>query len=205
MCGIAGIVHSDGRSIDERVLRAFTDRMRHRGPDDGGLHVAPGPAHSGLHAGLGHRRLSIIDLSPLGHQPMANEDETVWITFNGEIYNYKPLRDDLLAKGHRFRSGSDTEVIVHGYEEYGEQICEKLGGMFAFGIWDSRAGKLLLARDRFGKKPLYVRTTSTGLAFASELKAFWNCPISNPLSILKVFHCTLRSNTFRRPIPFIKE
>jgi asparagine synthase (glutamine-hydrolysing) len=161
--------------------------MRHRGPDDGGLRLAPGPAHSGLHAGLGHRRLSIIDLSPLGHQPMANEDETVWITFNGEIYNYKPLRDDLLAKGHRFRSGSDTEVIIHGYEEYREKICEKLSGMFAFGIWDSRTGKLLLARDRFGKKPLYVRTTNTGLAFASELKSFLELPDFKPALDLKSF------------------
>ena len=180
MCGIAGIVHTDGIPVDERVLGAVTDRMRHRGPDDRGLHLAAGPAGSGLHAGLGHRRLSIIDLSPLGHQPMANENETVWITFNGEIYNYKSLRADLVAKGHTFRSETDTEVIVHGYEEYGENVCRKLSGMFAFGVWDCAAGRLLLARDRFGKKPLYYCKEGNRFSFASELKSFRELPGFTP-------------------------
>jgi asparagine synthase (glutamine-hydrolysing) len=176
MCGIAGIVDNKNRPVDETALRNMTDRLRHRGPDDGGVRVVPGPAGSGLCAGLGHRRLSIIDLSPLGRQPMANEDESVWITFNGEIYNYIDLREDLVSKGHRFRSRSDTEVIVHGYEEYGAGVCEKLSGMFAFAVWDAPKGRLLLARDRFGKKPLYYRQTSSGISFASEPKAFFALP-----------------------------
>jgi asparagine synthase (glutamine-hydrolysing) len=181
MCGIAGIVAvNNAPAIDESVIRAMTDRMRHRGPDDSGAQVVAGPAGSGKCAGLGHRRLSIIDLSPLGHQPMANEDRTVWVTFNGEIYNYKPLREDLIGKGHRFVSGSDTEVLVHGWEEYREKICEKITGMFAFAIWDARDGTLLLARDRFGKKPLYFRNTPQGLSFASELKCFPAIPGFSP-------------------------
>jgi asparagine synthase (glutamine-hydrolysing) len=180
MCGIAGIVDITNRPVDEAVVRNMTDRLRHRGPDDGGARIASGPLGSGLSAGLGHRRLSIIDLSELGHQPMANEDESVWITFNGEIYNYLDLRDDLLALGHRFRSRTDTEVIIHGYEEYGAGVCEKLSGMFAFAIWDAPKGRLLLARDRFGKKPLYYRQTSSGISFASEPKAFFALPGFTP-------------------------
>jgi asparagine synthase (glutamine-hydrolysing) len=180
MCGIAGLVNVHNDPVEESVVRGMTDRMRHRGPDDGGVQIVSGPAASGLCAGLGHRRLSIIDLSPLGHQPMANEDRTVWITFNGEIYNYKTLRNDLISKGHRFRSESDTEVIIHGYEEYKEKICEKINGMFAFGIWDARAGSLLLARDRFGKKPLYYRHAERGFSFASELKSFLSVPGFRP-------------------------
>jgi|WetSurMetagenome_2_1015567.scaffolds.fasta_scaffold00026_55 asparagine synthase (glutamine-hydrolysing) len=172
MCGIAGMVRRDNLPIDGRELLAMTDRMRHRGPDGGGTRVIAGPPGSGLCAGLGHRRLSIIDLSPLGRQPMANEDGTVWVTFNGEIYNYKTLRVDLVERGHTFRSESDTEVIIHGYEEYGEKICAKLNGMYAFGIWDGKRGRLVLCRDRFGKKPLYYRQSGEGLEFASELKSF---------------------------------
>ena len=171
MCGIAGIVSVQGVPVEEKVLRAMTDGMAHRGPDDAGYKILSGPRDSGLSAGLGHRRLSIIDLSPLGHQPMSNEDQTVWITFNGEIYNYKDLREELAAKGHRFVSETDTEVIIHGYEEYGDRLCEKLSGMFAFAIWDAARGRLTLARDRFGKKPLYYWRYAEGMAFASELKA----------------------------------
>jgi asparagine synthase (glutamine-hydrolysing) len=180
MCGIAGIISGHNVPVEESVVRSMTDAMRHRGPDDAGVMTMAGPAGSGLSAVLGHRRQSIIDLSPLGHQPMANEDHTVWITFNGEIYNYKTLRQDLISKGHRFRSETDTEVIVHGYEEYGEKICEKISGMFAFGIWDARVGSLLLARDRFGKKPLYYRCAEGGLSFASELKCFLSLPGFKP-------------------------
>jgi asparagine synthase (glutamine-hydrolysing) len=142
--------------------------MRHRGPDADGVH------HDGP-AALGHVRLSIIDLSG-GAQPMANEDGSVWIVFNGEIYNYRALRDELLAKGHVFKTESDTEVIVHLYEELGARCVERLRGMFAFAIWDARNGSLFLARDRVGIKPLYLHTGPEGLAFASEVKALLELP-----------------------------
>lgn len=180
MCGIAGIVHTDNRPVDSQILRNMTDKLFHRGPDDGGIQLMPGPDDSGLFAGFGHRRLSIIDLSPLGRQPMTNEDQTVWITFNGEIYNYKTIRDDLIAKGHRFRSETDTEVIVHGYEEYGREILNRLNGMFAFAVWDVKTGQLLLARDRFGKKPLYYYKSNNGISFASEIKAILSVPGFTP-------------------------
>lgn len=176
MCGIAGLVNTNNRSIDTKVLTAMTNSLVHRGPDDCGVQCLNGPENSGLHAGLGHRRLSIIDLSALGHQPMTNEDRTIWITFNGEIYNFRELRADLVNKGHMFTSETDTEVIIHGYETYGAEICCKLHGMFAFAIWDSTKGILLLARDRFGKKPLYYSRTADNFAFASELKAFRSNP-----------------------------
>ncbi|NLW33313.1 MAG: asparagine synthase (glutamine-hydrolyzing) [Fibrobacter sp.] len=176
MCGIAGIITNDNSMVNERELRAMTDSLMHRGPDDGGVQCFDGPAHTGLHAGLGHRRLSIIDLSAQGHQPMANEDRTIWISFNGEIYNYKDLRMDLIRRRHTFSSETDTEVILHGYEEYGNEICSKIKGMFAFAIWDGNRGELLLARDRFGKKPLYYWLSPNGIVFASELKAFLHLP-----------------------------
>ncbi len=180
MCGIAGIVSINNVPIEEAVLRAMTDSLAHRGPDDGGTRIIPGPSDSGISAGLGHRRLSIIDLSPLGHQPMTNEDKTIWISFNGEIYNYKELRIDLINKGHQFRSETDTEVIIHGYEEYRERLCDKLNGMFAFAVWDAARGRLVLARDRFGKKPLYYWRFDDGMAFGSELKALLRHPRFHP-------------------------
>ena len=142
---------------------AMLESIRHRGPDGDGLYLRPNVA-------LGHRRLAIIDLTT-GQQPLANEDETVWITFNGEIYNYQELRNDLLARGHRMRTQSDTEVIVHLYEEYGGECVQKLRGMFAFAIWDERQQTLFLARDRVGIKPLYYRLSQDSLLFASEIKA----------------------------------
>ena len=138
------------------------DQIRHRGPDDEGFYVE-GPV------GLGMRRLSIIDLSG-GHQPISNEDGAVWVVFNGEIYNYQALRQDLMSRGHRFRTDSDTETLVHLYEEFGAGFVNRLRGMFAFAIWDGRERCLLLARDRFGKKPLYYAETGQGLFFGSELK-----------------------------------
>jgi asparagine synthase (glutamine-hydrolysing) len=185
MCGIAGIVSLRHAPIDEAVLAAMTNSLAHRGPDDSGTLVIPGPPASGISAGLGHRRLSIIDLSPLGRQPMTNEDQSIWISFNGEIYNYKELRGDLIKKGHHFQSDTDTEVIVHGYEEYREQVYDKLSGMFAFAIWDAKRGRLILARDRFGKKPLYYWLSENGLAFASEPKAFLRHPGFRPALDLK--------------------
>ncbi len=139
------------------------ETIRHRGPDDEGIWLAP-------QLGLGHRRLSIIDLRT-GHQPLSNEDGSIWITFNGEIYNFKNLRDYLLTKGHIFKTQTDTEVIVHLYEEFGVECLEKLRGMFAFALWDEKTKTLLLARDRVGIKPLYYHLTDKSLVFASEIKA----------------------------------
>ena len=163
MCGIAGYFHRHEPG-DLAAVKAMCDRIRHRGPDDEGFHVEGGCA-------IGMRRLSIIDLDT-GRQPISNEDDTVWVVFNGEIYNYRELRSELEAAGHRFRTRSDTETLVHLYEEYGEVGLSKLRGMFAFAIWDAPRQRLLLARDRFGKKPLYYAALPHGLYFASELKCF---------------------------------
>ncbi len=169
MCGIAGIVHTDpGHPVDRELLRRMTDIMAHRGPDADGFHLANG-------AGLGHRRLSIIDVSG-GHQPIYNEDRTKAVILNGEIYNFAALRGALEARGHRFVTRSDTEAIVHAYEEYGARCVEHLRGMFAFALWDATERRLLLARDRVGKKPLYYRHDAEGLRFASELKALLQDP-----------------------------
>src|SRR5271165_4514532 len=146
MCGICGKLMLDGEgTVSPALIKAMADTINHRGPDDEGYYVS-GPI------GLGFRRLSIIDLQS-GHQPLSNEDETVWIVFNGEIYNYQELRAFLLSKGHIFRTHSDTEVIVHLYEELGPQCVEMLRGMFGFAIWDAKAKSLFLARDRVGIKP----------------------------------------------------
>jgi len=164
MCGIVGIVHLEsGKTVDKARLARMRDVLAHRGPDGAGLHIA-GPV------GLGHRRLAIVDVAG-GHQPMANEDRTVWITFNGEIYNHADLRLGLEARGHRYETRSDTETILHLYEEEGERCVERLTGMFAFAIWDEKKGRLLLARDRLGIKPLYYAATDRELLFASEIKA----------------------------------
>src|SRR6266545_8389 len=164
MCGIAGLVYSDaGHPVDRDLLRRMTTIMAHRGPDADGLTAWRGAA-------LGHRRLSIIDLAT-GDQPMFNETRTAAVVLNGEIYNFQELRDELVARGHRFATQSDTEAIVHAYEEYGERCVERLAGMFAFALWDDRARRLLLARDRVGKKPLYYAHDGDRLCFASELKA----------------------------------
>jgi asparagine synthase (glutamine-hydrolysing) len=165
MCGIVGIVAVDARVSRDEILR-MRDSLTHRGPDDAGHWL-----HAGGHVGLGHRRLSIIDLSPLGHQPMANEDGSIRLAYNGEIYNFQQLRRELLAAGHQFRSMTDTEVIIHGYEEWGLRCLDRLRGMFAFALWDDRRRELVLARDRFGIKPLLYREREGTVAFASELKA----------------------------------
>lgn len=164
MCGIAGIALKEGtRPVDVALLQAMTDRLRHRGPDAEGAFVAAG-------IGLGSRRLSIIDLET-GDQPIANEDGSLVVVCNGEIYNYVELRAELLAAGHEFRTQSDTEVIVHLYEEHGVGCVERLRGMFALALWDSSLRRLFLARDRLGIKPLYYAETARGLTFASEQKA----------------------------------
>ncbi|HVU46960.1 MAG TPA: asparagine synthase (glutamine-hydrolyzing) [Terracidiphilus sp.] len=163
MCGICGKLEFDGAAASLALMREMAATIHHRGPDDEGYYVA-GPV------ALGFRRLSIIDLKS-GHQPLSNEDESVWIVFNGEIYNYQELRAFLLAKGHIFKTRTDTEVIVHLYEELGVDCLQKLRGMFAFAIWDSNSRTILLARDRVGIKPLYYCLNNSSLVFASEIKA----------------------------------
>src|SRR3989338_198155 len=165
MCGICGILDSNKNDfIQENLLHKMCAELRHRGPDDEGIYINKNSPR----IGLGHRRLSIIDLSPAGHQPMANEDKDVWVICNGEIYNYKELRVELENKGHIFSSQTDTEVIVHLYEEFSERFIERLRGMFAIAIWDEKEKKLLLARDRVGKKPLLYFHGNGRLCFASE-------------------------------------
>jgi asparagine synthase (glutamine-hydrolysing) len=172
MCGIAGMMSFDGAPVRLDELRRMCAALAHRGPDDEGLYMAP-------RVGLGMRRLSIIDLAT-GRQPVHNEDGTVWAVFNGEIYNFQELRRDLEGRGHSFYTGTDTEVIVHLYEERGARCVESLRGMFAFAVWDERAQSLLLARDRVGIKPLYYCQTGERLAFASELKALLELPGIEP-------------------------
>ncbi|MFN0135191.1 MAG: asparagine synthase (glutamine-hydrolyzing) [Phycisphaerae bacterium] len=167
MCGICGYV---GDHQPELLTRMATT-IAHRGPDDVGSWT-----DAAGQCGLGQRRLSIIDLSPLGHQPMSNEDGTVWITFNGEIYNYPELREQLIARGHSFRSHTDTEVLVHLFEDHGADMLRRLNGMFAFAIWDTKKRELLLARDHAGVKPLYYWTDGKRLFFASEVKALLQVP-----------------------------
>ncbi len=150
MCGIAGSTQDP----DGRAVRAMCATLRHRGPDDEGVHT---DARTGVT--IGARRLSIIDIDG-GHQPLSNEDGSVWVAFNGEIYNHARLRADLLQRGHRFSTNADTEVLVHLYEEYGEAFVHALEGMFAFALWDARSDCLLLARDRFGEKPLFCTSTT---------------------------------------------
>jgi asparagine synthase (glutamine-hydrolysing) len=169
MCGIAGKLSLDGRHpVDPALIKRMTDVIAHRGPDGEGQHVT-GPV------GLGHRRLSIIDLNT-GSQPMCNEDGTVWIVYNGEVYNYLELRAELEVRGHTFKSATDTEVIIHLYEELGEESVSRLRGMFAFAIWDERRQTLLLARDRVGIKPLYYTNTGKSFLFGSEIKSLLEDP-----------------------------
>ncbi len=164
MCGIAGVVSSDRTErIEEITVHRMCQAIVHRGPDDEGLLAKQ-------NTGLGMRRLSIIDVAG-GHQPVFNEDRSIWIVFNGEIYNFPELRPELEARGHRFYTNTDTEVIVHLYEELGAECVQKLRGMFAFALWDERRGKLLIARDRLGKKPLHYALHKGRLYFASEIKS----------------------------------
>ena len=162
MCGIAGYL---GRFSSD-LLSEMIKTISHRGPDDMGRWN-----DSGQEIGLAHARLSIIDLSPEGHQPMCNEDKTIWLTYNGEIYNYRELRKELVAKGHKFRSQTDSEVLLHLYEENGVGMLKRLNGIFAFALWDGRKKELFLARDAMGVKPLYYSEILPGFLFASEIKA----------------------------------
>jgi len=170
MCGIVGLFDTRGqRDIDAALVRHMNDTQRHRGPDESGIHCEPGLA-------LGHRRLSVIDIS-LGQQPLANEDGSVLVCYNGEIYNFQQLRTELLEHGHRFRTRSDTEVIVHAWEQWGEACVEHFRGMFAFGLWDRNRRCLFIARDRLGVKPMFYTMRPDGMfAFGSELKSLLALP-----------------------------
>src|SRR3989338_4585215 len=165
LCGICGFTGQNNREL----LRRMNNRIEHRGPDGDGFFEDSGIS-------LGHRRLKIIDLSEKGKQPMCNEDGNIWVTFNGEIYNYMELRGQLESRGHKFRSATDTEVIVHAYEEYGENCAALFDGMFAFALWDVKQKKLVLARDPLGKKPLYYSVVDGQIYFASEIKALLENP-----------------------------
>src|SRR5882724_8212041 len=173
MCGIAGILefgHDD--RADSAALRNMCQIMAHRGPDDDGFYT-DGPA------GIGMRRLSIVDLAT-GHQPISNEDGSLWIVFNGEIYNHLSLREQLIARGHSYRTHSDTETIIHLFEEYGRDCVQHLRGMFAFAIWDRRKRCVFIARDRLGIKPLYYLFDGSTLLFGSEIKAIFAYPGVKP-------------------------
>jgi asparagine synthase (glutamine-hydrolysing) len=169
MCGICGKVNIDGTPVDGTLIGNMAEVLAHRGPDDSGFFVKDG-------LGLGHRRLSVIDLSAAAHQPMGSDDGILWIVFNGEIYNFISLKEELLAKGHSFRSNSDTEVILHLYREEGTDCVKRLRGMFAFAIWDEREKSLFLARDRVGKKPLFYYHDQKSFVFGSEIKAILQDP-----------------------------
>lgn len=161
MCGICGLAYSDERRGDREILQAMNTAIAHRGPDGDGFYTAPG-------AGLAMRRLAVIDVKG-GAQPISNEDDTLWLVFNGELYNYPEMRAQLDRRGHRFRTKTDTECILHYYEDEGEACLQRLRGMFAFGLWDSRKGRMLIARDRLGKKPIYYTIQNGELFFCSEL------------------------------------
>ncbi|MBC8178717.1 MAG: asparagine synthase (glutamine-hydrolyzing) [Deltaproteobacteria bacterium] len=178
MCGICGIINFDSLPVSQELLKKMCQTFSYRGPDDEGIYISERTARQGqkISVGLGHKRLSIIDLSAAGHQPMSNEDGSIWLTYNGEIYNFKEQRVELQAKGHAFKSHTDTEVILHLYEEEGPTCVHRLNGMFSFGIWDEKRARLWLCRDRIGIKPLVYYWDGKHFVFASEIKAL----LSNP-------------------------
>ncbi|MBC2714568.1 MAG: asparagine synthase (glutamine-hydrolyzing) [Desulfobacteraceae bacterium] len=199
MCGICGIYnYNKDAPVSEDIINSMNNTMVHRGPDDSGLFI-------GQFIGLGHRRLSIIDIHS-GKQPMCNEDGSIWVTYNGEIYNFLELKDQLLKKGHVFKTNCDTEVIVHAFEEYGFECVLKFNGMFAFAVWDSKNEVLFLARDRLGIKPLYYSIINGNFIFASEIKAILQHPMIEPEvelnSIPEYLFCTslLNANTMFKDI-----
>src|SRR5215211_3756875 len=191
MCGIAGKVAADS-PIEPELLERMCSVIEHRGPDDRGTYVDAG-------VGLGIQRLRIIDLDT-GDQPIASEDESVVVVHNGEIYNYRELRDELIGRGHRFRTHSDTEVIVHLYEEHGDACVEHLRGMFAFALWDRRERRLLLARDRVGKKPLFYAERGGSLWFGSEAKAILQDPEIPRAADLDAIDCFLQYQYVPHPM-----
>ena len=198
MCGIAGIFNLDGAAVAPESLQGMIRMLAHRGPDDTGFHTENG-------VGLAHARLSIIDLAG-GQQPMCNEDSSLWITFNGEIFNYLELREELLAKGHRFATRSDTEVILHLYEERGEDCVQYLNGQWAFAIWDNQRRRLFLSRDRLGVRPLFYTLASKTFIFGSEIKAIFALPgITREIDVhgldeVFTYWCTIPPTTLFRNI-----
>jgi len=205
LCGITGIFYKDGRKVNPELLKKMTDCLVHRGPDEQGLYINDGTGCPG-NVGLGHRRLSIIDLAS-GQQPLSNEDGSIWIAFNGEIYNFQILKKDLEQAGHVFKTSSDTETIVHAYEQWGTDAIARLRGMFSLAIWDEKQQQMILARDRLGKKPLYYLMDDQRLLFGSEIKAILEHPdidqaidltaFSDYLSLLyvpnpKTIYCSIR-------------
>ena len=199
MCGISGIYYYDKqRRVTEELVGRMNQVLEHRGPDDAGIWVKE-------NVGLGQARLAIIDLSPLGHQPMCNEDGSVWITFNGEIYNFPELRQFLISKGHQFRSHTDTEVIVHLWEEKGPRLVEDLRGMFAIALWDDRKKMLYLARDRMGKKPLFYADLADRIVFGSEIKAILQDPDFKVAPNLEAIHYYLTYQVVPSPYSAFQE
>ncbi|MFH1787884.1 MAG: asparagine synthase (glutamine-hydrolyzing), partial [Candidatus Altiarchaeota archaeon] len=195
MCGICGVFDYGGKApVDGKTIRFMCDTMVHRGPDDEGCHV------DGC-VGLGHRRLSIIDLSERGRQPMVNEDGSVWITYNGEVYNFMELRRELEGKGYVFRSETDTEVLLRLYEEEGFDFVKRLRGMFAFAVWDSKKKTLFLARDRAGQKPLFYSDVDGRFSFASEINAILALPGFEKKINLEALHYYLTHVYFYIPYP----
>ncbi|MDD2696650.1 MAG: asparagine synthase (glutamine-hydrolyzing) [Candidatus Pacebacteria bacterium] len=184
MCGIVGIYNFKRKPVSESQIKKMTGALAHRGPDGEGIFVDK-------NLGLGHKRLAIIDLSKAGHQPMSNEKGEIWITYNGEIYNFQDLKRELEKLGHRFKSKTDTEVIIHSFEQWGVDCVRRFNGMFAFGIWDKKNQTLTLARDRYGIKPLYYWQNQNVFLFASEIKAFLKHPefkaVSDPEALLEYF------------------
>ncbi|MDQ5985416.1 MAG: Asparagine synthetase [glutamine-hydrolyzing] [Syntrophus sp. SKADARSKE-3] len=201
MCGICGKLTMTKERVDEGLLRRMNAILAHRGPDDDSFYIHH---DHDLSVGLGHRRLAIIDLSKAGRQPMTNEDDTVWIVFNGEIYNFLELREELLTKGHRFRSHTDTEVLIHLYEEEGAEGLKKLIGMFAFALWDKRNRLLLLARDHIGIKPLVYAWNGHSLIFASEIKAILQDPSIARTLDEKILNLYLTINYIPAPYSIFK-
>jgi asparagine synthase (glutamine-hydrolysing) len=204
VCGICGEINVNPPGVRADVMKKMCGVMAYRGPDDEGMVFMRGdrsvetgmsgpplPCDDHFDVALGHRRLSIIDLSPAGHQPMSNEDGTVWIVFNGEIYNFPELKKELEKKGHRFRSKSDTETIIHGYEEWGVSCLKRFRGMFAFAIWDEKKRRLFLARDRLGKKPLVYWMENGHFIFASEMKSILQAPEVERRVNLRALHSYL--------------
>ena len=167
MCGICGKINTQGKTIPQELILEMTNALSNRGPDDSGIYQTQHP----ISVSLGHRRLSIIDLSVAGKQPMSNEDQTIWMVFNGEIYNHQTLRRSLQSQGHRFSSQTDSEVIIHAYEQDGIACLEQFNGMFAFALWDSGKQTFYLCRDRAGIKPLVYAFDGQSLVFASEIRS----------------------------------
>lgn len=193
MCGITGLLHFNNQPASAGTVRRMAEIIKHRGPDGAGVHTQ-GPV------GLGHRRLAIIDLTGAGAQPMTNEDGSIWLTYNGEIYNFHEIRRDLISRGHRFQSSTDSEVIIHAYEEWGVECLHKFNGMFAFGLWDAPRQRLWLVRDRLGIKPLFYAFGRQCLLFGSEIKAILAGGLLEPEINLAGLHHFLSLNY--TPAPF---